>query len=224
MNLKRIIIIISLFLLGFISVIVVDMYLSHPAEQVSFQPTAPSPTPVTLLLPQNAYLGKLTSATGIVKRMPWDQTSFEPATVGATLYHADELATTATSSALFTIDSLITGQMQKSTHITFGSLIPNKLAIRQISGTGEYTLSDPAQNLSVKALSALVVLEQGTVTISIEDKIIAVTLLNGMAKLGYINNDNITQEWELTGNDSAVINDTTGNVRTTGVLVSHNNQ
>lgn len=224
MNIKLILISITLFFVGFISVIAIDSYVSHPAKIVTFQPTTPTPTPVTLLLPANALQGKLILALGTVKRMPWDKMEFEPATAGAVLYQGDEIATMTKSSTAFSITASISGVLDENTDVTLGSLLPHKITIHHKTGTGEYRTTDYDQTLSIKSLGVLTQLEQGTIKVSVENKIISIVLSSGKAKLAYIDNDNTTHMWKLTGNDTAIINDTTGKVKTTGQLLSENNQ
>jgi hypothetical protein len=215
---------IGLFFLGFISIIGIDSFVSHPNEIPIFQPPTPTPTPVTLLLPTNALQGKLLQAVGTVKRMPWDKMKFEPATAGALLYQGDELATIAKSSAVFSITASVSGTLDENTDIILGSLLPNKIAFIQKTGTGKYQTTDSEKPLSIKSLGALIYLEQGTLTVTIDNNIISITLLSARAKLAYINNDNITQVWELTERDTATINDSTGKVKTSGTLLSENDQ
>lgn len=224
MNIKLILIFICLFLLGFIAVIAVDSIISHPKEITAFRPSTSTPTPVTLLLPTNALQGTLIQTEGTVKYMPWDKTEFGPATAGATLYQTDEIATMTKSSAAFSITASMSGMLGENTHVMLGSLLPQKITMNQKKGTVEYKTTDSNQPLSIKSLGALTWVEQGSITVSIQDSILSVTLKSGKAKLAYINNDNVTHIWELHGGDTAIINDTTGEVETSGQLLIQDNE
>ena len=219
MKLPKLLIILSIFFLSFAATIAIDSW-KTPVPEPFIQGFSPTPTPVTLVLPANELTSTLISASGAIHRIPWDQTQPIPATAGATLYQADEISTAEKSQASFQITASISGHMAENTDIILGSLLPQRVTLQQRTGTATYITTDSQNPLSIKSLSSLLQLDEGAATIKIDGQIISIHIEKGTAKLAYTNEQNNADVWRLQTNDSAIINNQTGNVKTTGDLLS----
>lgn len=217
---KKIALALVFFLIGFaVSLIFFSTKLPSLPTTSQVTPT-PLPTIITLRLPAVGQQGVLMQTSGTVTKIPWDSFNPAPATPGGMLYQSEEIETKEKSTALLSFPQAFHCALGENTIVYLSSLLPNHALLQQRKGTTTYDLDSPSALLSVRIPGVLVELSQGEITIEVTDKTLTILVPNGKAKVAKINPDNVTQVWQLTNKDRAVINRISGSVNTSGILLS----
>lgn len=216
----HLILLLAAFGIGFCAILFSIQYKKElpPEETASISPT---PTPLQLVPPKNAFIAEIQATTGTVDRIPWDSPDTFPASSGATLFQEDEIVTHENATSVIAIPNVLKLTLSQGSDVFFGSMLPEKITLKQKSGSISYQMDETTISpVSIRSLNALVELASGSATITIEDGFSTINLLSGSAKLSTVAGDNNTYVWQLKPKDFAVINGTTGNVRTQGKLLS----
>lgn len=209
--------IVVLFILGFGVSVMFFKFQTNTTPSPSVEPDV-QPTPIVLIPPSQALKGTITSISVPVERIPWDSTAHIPATATAIIYQGDEIIAGNGGSASIVIPSVMSMNIGETADVIFSNLLSEKITIRQKSGLVEYNNESVIYPLSLRATGALLELSTGSAKIAIDGIAVRISMQTGSGTLGYVNNENITNVWDLAPNDTAEINDDTGIVKTTGKL------
>lgn len=154
--------------------------------------------------PAQALTGRLSAIYGKVEVLTRENDEFTESPQGATLSQGESVATKKNSGAMLTLVNALTLEMEENAEINLINLITETLTIWQKSGTITYQPSSP---ISVRALHSLLVINPGSTTVTIDEKIIAVHVVQGSVKLALVDADNTTNVWTAEKGQRIIIDD-----------------
>lgn len=196
---------ILLFFAGLISVFVFRLWQVEKTGPSSFTPQESS---FNFKPPSEAFIGKLLSIEGEVKKESRNKEEFEEVSLGEEVLQGESLACGRKSQASVEFTDFISIDLDSNTEIGFISLLPTSFLVEQRSGRANYKLLQDKNSFSVRSLHALLTFEYGESEITVGEKEITVKILSGKAKLALVDLENVTHIWELEEGQKALINDT----------------
>ena len=207
MNVTRIFLIASgAFLFGFLGVgIGFYIHAQQPGVLIVPIPDRPTPRPTFALVPPSqAVSGTLTLVTGHAQKLSREDSEYKEASSGATILLGESIATKEHSSAVTTVNGIVTATIGEGGELVFANLFPNNFVLQQKAGKIDYMVVAP---ISVRVLHTLVAISSGEIAINVIDTDVSVTVKSGTAKIALVDTDNNTNVWTVDAGQRANIDD-----------------
>ncbi|MEK7543526.1 MAG: hypothetical protein AAB557_01520 [Patescibacteria group bacterium] len=198
------------FFIGFLTLLVLRF------GQVKFtRPFTPQSSSFTLAPPAQAVWGTLTVTYGRADMLTRTAPDYEEASTGAKILIGESVATKEYSAATVWVSDIVTAVLGSKTELVFANLFADNMLLIQKAGQSTYTVA-PGKHVSIRALHALIALESGITTITLNGTNLSVATNTGSAAIALVDMDNMTRVWNLGSGQSAAVDDTTREVRLVG--------
>jgi hypothetical protein len=160
---------------------------------------------------RSAVRGAVASASGEVSKYPRSSIASVSAAIGDPLLQGEEIENGETGESVMTFPDMVTLIAGNKADVSFVSTVPQAIIFNQFNGEVVYSVNT-GNRIAVKVLHSLIEIT-GDVKVAVKDKLIQISVVDGIAKIGYLDKNNDTQVREYGGETNFVFNDGTRTVK-----------
>jgi len=202
-KLMGIIFLVAVFLSGFLLVLWYRVKTVEKYRQTSFKVKESN---FELEPPKDSLVGRIATSSGKVVKEKRDEDEFKEINIDEEIIKGEALATFEDSGLVVDFENFANIEVDENTEIELISTDPENFLINFKKGSFGLEIFEDDEEVSVRALNALISFEKGKGEISVNNDLIYVDVIEGLARAGIVDLDNNTEVYEIEEGQSARIN------------------